>query len=168
MYGKKDKRDIIRSLELALDEQRRDFDYLDRLYERAKIKNITFLAAAFALLAYVYTGNNPLSLRTRLFIPEQVYGIVLYIIGLSLFLTAIIMLLSALRPQLISTAYDNNQESILLQDYEQYLQYMSRRYLLASKINGQAYARLQNLLNLSFMPLVGGGILLLLLKTFGG
>ena len=48
----------IHTLKLAIEEQRRDHDVVERLYEQAKTKNITFLAAGLALLVYLY-GTMP-------------------------------------------------------------------------------------------------------------
>jgi hypothetical protein len=78
------KPDRIRALELAIEEQRRDYDCLNGLYDHAKVKNFTFLAAALALLGYLYTGssNGTESLEDKLFIPDEPYGVILYAFGL--------------------------------------------------------------------------------------
>lgn len=63
----------IRSLELAVVEQRRDYDVLEKLYERAKVKNITFLAAGLTLLAFLYSTvpDGRASFAHKLFLPKE-------------------------------------------------------------------------------------------------
>jgi hypothetical protein len=160
----------MRSLELGLEEQRRDHEVFSTLYAQAKTKNITFLAAALALLGFLYgtTPENANTLAEKLFIPQEPYGVIIYFLSLTAFLLSIGVLLFALRPQPWGTAYDNNQEDCIADDYERYLEYMKKCYLDASAMNIASYRRKQNLLNIAFMPLLTGGILLLLLKTFGG
>lgn len=161
----------IRSLQLGIEEQRRDHDSLERMYEQVKTKNVTFLAGALGLLGYLYgsVGNGGSSLRQKLFVPEAPYGVVIYWLAFSLFISAIVMLLySAFKSRPWSTAYDDEQEDCIAEDYESYLKYMKKRYLRASKINGSSYSKKHTLLDISFLPLLSGAIILLLLKSFGG
>lgn len=164
--ARKDER--IAVLKVEIEEQRRDFDFLERLAERAGLKNITYLTASLVLLGYLYTGNEQTNLRTKLFIPNEPYGVIIYALAFLLFISAIAMLLMALKPRTWFTAYDNDQEDILTEDEERYLKYMKKRYVVCSKNNAASYGKKQALLEMSFPPLVLGGILLLLLKTFGG
>ena len=162
------KQDRVKSLELALAEQRRDWDALNQAYEAAKRKNITFLAAAFALLGYLYASNiQPHeSLKDKLFIPSEPYGVIIYALGAGLYLFAIAALMFALRSRSWSTAYENDQEDSRFDDYEKYLQYMQKRYLQCSHNNLSSYNAKYSLLEMSFLPLVLGGTLLLILKIF--
>jgi hypothetical protein len=160
----------IRSLELAIEEQRRDHEVFNDLYSEAKRKNFIYLTAALALLAFLY-GNPPENAKTlaeKLFIPAEPYGVIIYFLSLAAFLGATGVLLFALRPRPWSTAYDNDQEDCIADNYEQYLNYIKKCYLRASRINMNSYSAKQNMLSMSFIPLLAGGILLLLLKTFGG
>lgn len=170
MAAEKSKEDRVRVLELELEEQRHDYGATLRFYEQARVKNISFLAAALALLTYLY-GTVPdghASLRQRLFIPIQPYGVIVYFIGLALFITAVVLLVYALRSRTWHTAYDNDQEECVTESYERYLQYMHKRYLTISRLNGATYAKKQGLLEMSLLPLLVGGIVLLVLKIFGG
>ncbi|MDB5185996.1 MAG: hypothetical protein JWL85_519 [Candidatus Saccharibacteria bacterium] len=170
MTATEEREERIRSLELALEEQRRDHEVFARLYEEAKTKNFTFLAAALALLGFLYgvTPDTAHTLAEKLFIPKEPYGVIIYFLSLAAFLGSIGALLFALKPLPWSTSYDNDQEEDLIKDYEGYLQYMKKCYLRASHINIKSYSKKQIMLNMSFIPLLVGGILLLLLKTFGG
>jgi len=160
----------MRSLELGIEEQRRDHEVFNTLYAQAKTKNFTFLAAALALLGFLYgaTPEGAKTLSEKLFIPQEPYGVIIYFLSLAAFLGSIGALLYALRAQPWSTAYDNNQEDCIADDYERYLEYMKKCYLASSAINMSSYKRKQNMLDMTFMPLLAGGILLLVLKTFGG
>jgi len=158
----------IKSLELAIEEQRRDYDVLHSLHEGVKIKNITFLAAALGLLGYLYTGNTG-DLKHKLFIPNQPYGVVFYVAGI-LFLLAAVggFLVALIRIHPWQTAFDDEQEDDLMKDYEKYLTYMKNRYLKVSKNNGRSYEKRRYLLNNSFTAMLIGATILLLIKTFGG
>lgn len=163
-----DKKERIKCLELAIEEQRRDYDVLHSLHEGVKVKNITFLAAALALLGYLYTGNKG-NLKEKLFIPSQAYGVVFYVAGALLLLGAVAGLITALvRIHPWQTAYDNEQEDDIMNNYEKYLRYMKKRYLKVSRNNGSSYENRRKLLNNSFWALLVGGTILLLIKTFGG
>ncbi len=45
---------------------------------------------------------------------------------------------------------------------------MKARYLRASKINGASYSQKQRLVDISLIPMITGGIMLLLLKRLEG
>lgn len=158
----------IKCLELTIEEQRRDHDFLDRAYGRVNTKIITFLAATLGLLGYLYVSDSSAkSLKDKMFIPDEAYGVVIYAVAFGLFLTGIAALLYALRPGKWSTAYevdyvDPNNNC----NYEHHLQYMKNRYDKCAQTNGASYVKKQKLLDFSFIPLLLGGILLLILKTF--
>lgn len=160
--------DRIRRLEKTIEEQRRDYDCVEILYSQAKTKNITFLAAALALLGYLYGGTGGSSLKEKLFIPDEPYGVIVYVISFFIFVSAIIILLINLKPYRWSTAHDPQMDELAPKDYEKYLEYIRKRYDYISNINCISYSKKQTLLDVSFLPLVGGGIMLLILKTFGG
>jgi len=167
-----DNNDRVCSLKLRLEEERRDLDMLNEMYRTIKVKNITFLAAALALLGYLYTstpeGGSSANLKDKLFIPDEPYGVIIYAFSLGVFLISIAILLFALKPRTWSTPHDEEQEECVSEDYERYLEYMHRRSLRCIKINSSSYSKVQALLDISFLPLVLGGIMLLILKTFGG
>lgn len=79
-------------LELALEELRIIYARLDVSQATIKLRVLTFLGAGLALLSYLF------STRGDLFIPSERYGKVFYFIGLGLIISAISMLLHALRP----------------------------------------------------------------------
>lgn len=160
-----------KALELALEEQRRDYDILHGLNESTKTRTITFLAAGLAVLTYLYTFGDAKDLKQRLFLPDidNPLAIVLYVVGFLLLLGSIVCMMVALvknRPW--NTAYENDQDEDLLKDYGKYILYMHKRYTKISRMNGRQYESRRYLLNISFLPLVIGATILLLLKTLGG
>ncbi len=169
MTEKEKEQDKVRALELALQEQRKDYDILHGMHEGLKIRNITFLAAALGLLGYLYTGTEKGSLKERLFLPDEPYGVIFYASGLLLLLGSIAALMVAMAKNRIwSTAYDDDQEEHLLDSYKGYLIYMIKRYLKISRSNGSCYEHRRYLISISFIPMVLGATILILLKTFGG
>jgi len=159
----------IRSLELAIEEQRKDYEVLQHLYQGVKNTTAIKLAASLATLTYLYASTSGDTLQQRLFIPSEPYGIIFYAFGLVLLLFGIAtLLLSFAKSMQWSTAYDNEQEESLILDYEKYLHYMRKRYLKVSRTNAATYERRFVLVSMSFLPLVLGAIILLVLKTFGG
>jgi hypothetical protein len=162
---KSNQEERIKSLELAIDEQRRDWDSLSASYETARLKNVTLLGAAFAFSTYLYSANDPKrSLRERLFYPYHWYWDTLYIIAFVALISAIILLLFALKPQTWSTAYDDEQDDSSMNSYPSYLEYMHKRYLRSSGINRTSYTNRQELLDTAFPLLIGGGIMLLVIR----
>ncbi|HEY1644781.1 MAG TPA: hypothetical protein VGF75_00145 [Candidatus Saccharimonadales bacterium] len=164
------KAERIKSLELAIEEQRRDYDVVKHLYSRAQTKIISFLTAGFVLLGFLYSNvSSNTSLSAKLFIPKEPYGVIIYFISLAAYLSSLMMLLLALKPRSWSTAFDDEQEDIIMQQgYEEYLIYMKKRYLRCSRINTKSYNAKSGLLDMSLLPMLVGGIMLLILKTFGG
>ncbi len=156
----------VKAVELALDEQRRDYDILHGLHEANKIKNITFLAAALGILAYLYTGKEAGDIEQRLFIPSEPYGVVFYVVGISLLLGAVTgFMIVLIKNRKWHTAYEDSQEESLMNDYKRYLLHTHGRYLTVSKNNGRCYEARRYLLNNSFMAMILGATILLLIKT---
>jgi len=156
-----------KALQLALEEQRRDYDVLHGLNESTKVRTITFLAAGLGVLAYLYTTGDTTSLKKQLFMPDEIYGVVFYAVGLLLLVGSIVcMMIALVKNREWHTAYENDQNEELLKDYKKYILYMHKRYTKISRSNGKQYEGRRYLLNTSFLPLVIGATILLLLKTF--
>lgn len=164
----------IASLELLIDEQRRDFDTVSRLYETTSAKNYSLIALALGLMGYLYAFQQPNTdgkssdLMQKLFIPSEAYGIIIYAISLMLIVVAIALLIAALKSRKWSTAYEDAYDKSNMNDYETYLEYMSHRYKIALATNANSLNKKQFFVESALWPLIIGGILLLLLKTFGG
>lgn len=161
-------KDKIRSLELAIEEQRRDYDQVDTMYESARSKNYSMIAVVLGLLAYLYTANGDGTLQERLFIPNEHYGIIFYAISVALIIYGMGKLVKALKSRPWSTAYDNDQDEDKMKNYEKYLEYVRKRYLKCSETNSKSYREKQELLDDALWPLLIGAIMLVLLKVIGG
>lgn len=76
-----------RALHLIIEEQRRDYDYLLKIYDRAGAKNNVLLAAGYGIVVYLYskcpnpTDGRSVGIVDRLFVPAQDYGLVITIQG---------------------------------------------------------------------------------------
>ncbi len=164
-----EREDRIRSLELALAEQRKDYDQVNAMYESSRVKNYSMFAFMFGLLAYLYTSNGEDgSIRERLFIPPEAYGIIIYAIAIVLIFYGMKSLIIALKSRPWKTAYDNEQDGYHMKDYERYLKYMRKRYLKCSETNSNSYAEKQELLDEALWPLIIGSIILIVIKIIGG
>ena len=168
------KENKIRSLELLVKEQRRDYDMVNSMYETARAKNYTFIAVILGLLTFLYTTNLPtpekgqeISIKQRLFIPNEAYGIVIYAVAVLLILFAMRSLVMALQARPWKTAYDDDHED-KTNDYIQYLEHVKKCYDICSETNSKSYKDKVSLVDGSLWPLLIGGILLVVLKTLGG
>lgn len=145
-------------LKLSIDELRRMNDELCSTYISIRNKTLAFIAGSFALLTYLYNGGD-------LFIPEQLYGKILYFIGLFLCLISIGILFLALHP----VVWRMPTQSKSYKDKRSYLgllQYIRDEYIEGIGINISHCSNKQKLLNLAFNLLVIGAILLLVIKNF--
>jgi hypothetical protein len=57
----------IQTLSIALEEQRRVYDWISDNYEQVRVKILTILGGGLAALTFLYASG-------QLFIPPQVYG----------------------------------------------------------------------------------------------
>lgn len=164
------KDDYTESLELVLQEQRLDYDAVDKMYEGAKVKNLTFLGAIFATLVFLYdSADQNLPLHERLFIPAEYYGIAVYVLAILALFFALGVLLWALKPRPWQTAYEKEHSNFIKEhNYVQYLEHLTAKYESIILTNAQSYNHKQDLLNISLLPMIAGAIILLLLKTLGG
>jgi hypothetical protein len=81
---------------MVIEEQRRDYDYLLRIYERAGSKENVLLTATFGIIAYLYynaPAGSKHTIAERLFVPQQDYGKVIYIIAASFFILGLFRLI---------------------------------------------------------------------------
>lgn len=149
-------------LEIAIEEQRRVYDDLSQSYDHAKIKVLTFLGGGLALLTYLYSTSNDL------FVPQELYGQIFYFAGLTLIIGALGNLLSALRtsPWEVPTESKELRKINGSDSRLDYLRYTRDRYLACWDNNIKVYESKQRTLNISFMPLILGAIILIVLKTF--
>jgi hypothetical protein len=151
-------------LEIAVEEQRRVYDWLAGSYQQLRVKIITFLGGGLAVLTYLYTDIGP----GRLFIPQEGYGKIFYFSGLALIVVSLAGLLIALKPTHWEFPIElKDLENIKEKDRREYLDYVNKRYLLCYNLNIVPYELKHKIFNGCFYPLVFGTIILVVLKIFG-
>ncbi len=157
----------IASLELLVEEQRIDYQSLASMYESARVKNLAFLGAIFGVLVYLYGNVDPkLDLRDKLFLPDQYYGIAIYICAFGSLIFALAALIMALKGRRWQTAYEDYHLSYISEHtHKEYLMHLSKKYQTMSKSNASSYNAKQSLIELAVLPMLIGAIILLLLKT---
>lgn len=145
---------------VAIEELRRSIDVLNRSDDKLRFKNLTFIAAAFAVLTYLYGSGD-------LFIPPQIYGRILYFIGLSFLLTSVIIFLMELRPYRWELTTEIKQLKSIKQSTESdYLEYVKAEYISTFTANAGVYEKRHSWIQLGFILLIVGGFTLIIIKTF--
>lgn len=164
--------DDTKILEFSIEEQRRFHDELTSSYRSLQLKIISFIGAALALLAFLYSGATDTSAPTaeRLFIPAELYGVIFYFIGLGSLLFALAKLIHGARPNGVWTVpLDLEQlEKLELNERSetQYLTYYKDEYVKATRANLKQHAKKHEAIRDSFYPLLIGAIVLIVLRYF--
>lgn len=153
----------IEVLRITIEEQRREYDLLNEAKHQVATKTLTLAGAGLALLTFLYSSGD-------LFVPNELYGKVFYIVGAFLTIGAVCVLLYATKP---SGRWELPPETSRLEnlddkDERKYLEYVKDRYLTCYNLNAKHYQTKQRLMNTSFYPLVFGAIILVTIKIFGG
>lgn len=151
-------------LQATIAEQRRVYDELVDMKRQVNIKTLTLTGAGLALLTYLYSGGN-------LFIPDEIYGRILYVIGAILTFGAIGTLMYAVKPKgnwEMPTETEEKLKHLSDQDEREYLEYVKNRYIYCYEHNTKYYHSMQRLMSLAFYPLVFGAIILVTIKVLEG
>ncbi|MCA9325559.1 hypothetical protein KDA23_05875 [Candidatus Saccharibacteria bacterium] len=148
--------------QVAIDELRRSNAKLDKAVDQLRVKTLTFIAAGFALLTYLYKDGN-------LFIPVELYGRIFYFVGLASILSALILFLLGLRPYpWMLTTEIKQLKKIPQRSENQYLEYVKGEYISCFEKNGATYEIKHRSFNLGFILLILGASILVVIKTFPG
>jgi len=155
-------------LNLIIEEQRRDYDYLLKIYERAGAKENVLLTAAFAILAYLYYTppiEGKVGIVERLFVPMQDYGLVIYVIAAGFFFFGLFkLMLNVFGDNVWETAYETNKADYPSDKYAT-AKYVKERYDTAHKINLNSYIKRKINLRLCFYCILISAIILIVIKT---
>lgn len=158
--------DKIIALDKIIKELQRRYDLIQDSYRSAQFKMITFLGAGFGLLTYLYSGDN---LDSFYFVPDETYGIVLYILSLTLIGGSMYKLYVSLR----GFHWEYPCYSVHLKEIEkckknilEINEYIRDEYIRATNINQEVYDKIHRTINDSSLMLVAGGILVILIKIF--
>jgi len=156
------------NLQLIIEEQRRDYDYLLKIFERAGAKENVLLTATFAILAYLYYTpplEGKVGIMERLFVPTQDYGVVIYVIAACFFFFGLFkLMLSVFGDSVWETAYETYKV-----DYSNHsrgvAKYIKERYDVAHAINLNSYIKRKMNLRLCFYCILISAIILIVIKT---
>lgn len=158
----------VESLKLLIEEQRRDYDYLQSIYDRTRATEGVLLTAAFGIVAYLYY-NAPLggkiSIAERLFIPAEDYGKVIYFIAAGFFVYGLFkLMLTVFGNNPWMTAYESAKTNYSY-DHLETLRYIKERYEACHQFNGDKYAKRKKELVFLFYCILVSAIILIVIKT---
>jgi hypothetical protein len=156
------------SLKTIVEEQRRDYDYLLRIYERAGAKENVLLTATFGILAYLYyTGpdGETTSIAQRLFVPTEDYGLVIYVIAAAFFVYGLFKLMfNVFGGNVWETAYESTKTDHR-DDSTETLRYFKKRYDKCHTTNLNSYQKRIKDLRFCFYCILLSAIILIVIKT---
>jgi hypothetical protein len=160
----------VESLKMIVDEQRRDYDYLLKIYERAGTKENALLTATFAVIAYLYYTapdgtHGKTSIAERLFFPTQDYGKVIYIMAAALFVFSLYKLVfNVFGDNVWHTAYQTPKTDYSYNSLDT-LKYFKKRYDTCHKMNLKQYITRKKDLTFCFYGITISAIILIAIKT---
>jgi hypothetical protein len=148
-------------LQLALIEAHKKYERVNNDYNQNSTKLFTLLATELAILTFLFASDGG-------FLPEKLYGIIFYAIGVAL----VILAVAALFWGTLSNDWEEPAELKELQTlrYDSkaaFLEYLKDDYLVAYQFCLEQYTKRRKLLDWSIFLFVGGVTILMILK-FGG
>lgn len=148
-------------VEASIEELRREFDWFHSNYSSVRSKVLIFLGAEFAFLSYFFGTNG------FMIFPKELYGIILFFVGLIACIIALSLLLIAIQ----TVHWELPPESKVYRDlkfdrYIDYLLYTKNRYIESIAVNSAYCEHKHMLLNTAFIFLLLGVTLLMIIKNF--
>jgi hypothetical protein len=158
----------------ALDEQRRFHDEVTNSFDNIKGKMVLYIGAMLAVLTFLYSGalDETKSMRERLFIPVELYGMLFYFFGLACIIYALFILIRAMRTDTQWEVYTDTAERRIIGgideklEQREYLQEMVDGYESATNKNLKAHGIKSVAIKNAFFPMIGGAIILVVLRFF--
>lgn len=99
--------------------------------------------------------------------PQEIYGQILYAMGLGLMGIALLLLLAAILGRRWELSLESRDlDKMDFRDYEHFLKYVKDRNMYAYKCNVAVYSKTQKYLGIALNPLIVGAIILLVMKIF--
>jgi len=162
------KEDRAKSMELIIEEQHRDYDYLLHIYNRMRATESVLLTAVFGIVAYLYYKapvGSKTSITDRLFIPSQDYGKVIYSIAAGFFVYGLLkLMLNVFGKNPWMTAYETVKTNYTYK-YIETLEYIKNRYDACYEFNSKGYAKRKNELEFLFYCILISATILIVIKT---
>lgn len=142
--------------QLAIEELKQINELYNKSYDQLRTRVITIMAAEFALLGYLYRDPG------EWFIPDNIYGIILYAVGW----LCLIVSFTALLLGLNSTTWYYPMEikdlkKLRYKTTEDFLGEIKDEYLLTIELNTIPYEKKQRLFKFGLYALIMGGIILM-------
>lgn len=160
-------------LKIAVDEQRRFHDELTSSFRGMRAKTLYFIGATLALLTFLYAGASSskgmhISVKERLFIPDELYGLIFYFTGLALVLYALAKLVHGAKPDAKWTVPFEQEDLLTLDetDERRFLENLKNEYVKTTIANLEIHTKKSVALKDAFYPLLVGAILLVVLRYF--
>lgn len=156
------------SLDIILEQQQRDSDYLLHIYNRMRAGQSILLTASLAVIVYLYSvpaGSAKASIIERFFVPHQDYGKVIYFIAAGFFLYGVIKLMInvfGLHPW--TTAYQTTKDNYTYDVVETKVHFKKRNDMCIKK-NGASYFKHKKELTYLFYSITISAIILVVIKS---
>jgi hypothetical protein len=168
-----DKR-AIAILTVALEEQRRFHSELTANFDIQKSRIVYYIGATLATLTFLYSGalDSTKSMRQKLFIPEELYGILFYFFGIGCVIYALFVLARGMRQDGRWEVFTEATERKVIGDVSSSL---TEREYLQEMVNGYEEYIGKNLkfhetkvrsTKSAFFPMLMGAIILIVLRLF--
>lgn len=154
-------------LQVTIEEQRRDYDYLVHIYNRMRATESVLLTATFALIVFLFRApdNNDKTIASRVFFPAEDYGKVIYIMAAAFFAYGAIKLtLNVFGNNPWETAYDVNKP-INTSLRNKALHQIKKRYDECHEYNGGCYNKRRKELKFLFFCILFSGTILVVIKS---
>jgi hypothetical protein len=162
----------IEVLRTAVEEQRRFHDELTSSFRSLRTKILSFIGAILALLAFLYAsaadaGKN-VPTADRLFIPDELYGLIFYFVGLACLLYALARLVHGAKPDVQWNVPFEHKDYLELKESDErlYLEKLKNEYVSCGQMNITVHEKKSEAIADSFYPLLIGAILLVVLRYF--
>jgi hypothetical protein len=161
-------------LHVALDEQRRFHDELTRSFDVIKSKIVYYIGAILATMTFLYSGalDEHKSTLEKLFIPNELYGMLFYFFGVICLLYSLAVLAKGMRPDIRWNVYTEATEQRVVGGVDtslserEYLQDMVDGYESYTNTNLESHNKKSEATRAAFFPMVMGAIILTVLRLF--
>ena len=130
-----DENEQIEILKSTLAEQQRFHDELTNSFDDTKNRIVVYIGAILAILTFLYSGaiDTSKGVRERLFIPEELYGIIFYFFGLTCILYALLVLVRAMKMDTQWEVYTDTSDRRIIGSIDNRL---TKREYLQEMVNG--------------------------------
>lgn len=150
-------------LQTTLEEQRQFHAEITSSFENIKSKTVLYIGAILAILTFLYSGalNEEKSMRERLFIPVELYGMLFYFFGLACIAYALAILVRSMMKAPQWEVYTETADRRIIGGIDatlsrkEYLQEMVDGYENATNSNLKAHRVKYDALKNSFSPMIG-------------